>query len=80
MDGIERIEEIADPAERAREIGRRLGKIPACQERLRLMRQAAILEMRAKGMSFAEIGVELRMSRGRVQQISVGGKGEPDQE
>lgn len=77
MDGIERLEEIADPAERAREIGRRLGEIPGFQERLKVMRQNAILEMRAKGMSFAEIGAELGMSRGRAQQISAG---KPDAE
>lgn len=72
MDGIERIEEIEDPAERAREIGRRLGEIPAFQSRLMLMRQVAVQQMRAKGMTFADIGHELGMSRGRAQQISAG--------
>lgn len=72
MDGIERVEQIEDPAERARELGRRLADLPVFQTRLRELRRAAINEMRAKGMSFAEIGAEIGLTRGRVQQISAG--------
>jgi CRP-like cAMP-binding protein len=76
---IDRLEEIADPAERALEIGRRLTAIPAYQERLRALRQAAVLEMRAKGMTFADIGKVVGLHRNRVQQIaegrSAGGQG-----
>lgn len=69
---MNQIEQIADPAERAREIGRRLGEIPDYQERLRKMRQAAVLLMRAEGKSFAVIGKEIGLHRNRVQQIAEG--------
>jgi DNA-directed RNA polymerase sigma subunit (sigma70/sigma32) len=69
---IDQIAEIADPAERAREIGRRLAAIPDYQERLRKMRQAAVLEMRAEHMSFGQIGKEIGLHRNRVQQIAEG--------
>jgi hypothetical protein len=76
---IDRLEEIADPAERAREIGRRLAAIPDYQGKLREMRQRAVLEMRAKNMSFADIGKVVGLHRNRVQQIaegrSAGGQG-----
>jgi predicted transposase YdaD len=69
---IDQIEKITDPAEQAREIGRRLGEIPKYQERLRGMRQAAVLRMRAAGMSFGQIGKEIGLHRNRVQQIAEG--------
>lgn len=76
MSNLDQIEAITDPAERAREIGRRLGEIPKFQERLRAMRQAAVLELRAKGMSYAQIGAILGgLHRNRVQQIAEGRPG-----
>jgi hypothetical protein len=76
---IDQIEQIAEPAERAREIGRRLAAIPAYQEVLRKMRQAAVLEMRAQHLSFGQIGKEIGLHRNRAQQIAegrtAGGKG-----
>lgn len=73
MDGIEEIEKIEDPAEQAREIGRRLGEIPKYQERLRIMRQKAVLKMKASGLSYAQIGQELGgLHRNRIQQIAEG--------
>lgn len=72
MDGIEQIEHIEDPAERAREIGRRLGEIPDYQERLRIMRQAAVREMKSSGMTYAAIAAEIGLHRNRVQQIAEG--------
>jgi len=72
LDGIERIEQIEDPAERAREVGRRLGEIPAWQERLAAIPRAAVLEMQGKGMSLADIGAELGIHRGRIHQIAQG--------
>ncbi len=70
--GIDEIAQITDPAERAKEIGRRLGDIPGFQARLRQMRQAAILEMRANGMTYAAIAVEIGLHRNRIQQIAEG--------
>jgi DNA-directed RNA polymerase specialized sigma24 family protein len=72
---IDQIEKIADPAERAREIGRRLAAITPWQEKLREMRQAAVLELRASRWSYAEIGRELGLHRNRVQQIAEGRAG-----
>lgn len=76
---IDDIEQITDPAERARQAGQRLSAIPSWQERLRKIRQAAVVEMKAKGMSYADIGRELDLHRNRAQQIfegrSAGGKG-----
>lgn len=79
MSDIEQVERITDPAERAREVGRRLGLIPRHQERLRKLRQAAVLELRAQRLSYAQIGEMLGLHRNRVQQIaegrSAGGQG-----
>lgn len=76
MADIDDIEQIPDPAERARQAGRRLAQIPAWQERLRKIRQAAVLEMKARPMSYAEIGKELDgLHRNRIQQIAEGRPG-----
>ncbi|MFD6771117.1 hypothetical protein ACFWC6_33410 [Micromonospora chalcea] len=72
---IDDIEQIADPAERARQVGDRLARVPEWQERLRKIRQAAVLEMRDRKMSYAEIGKELGLHRNRVQQIAEGRPG-----
>jgi DNA-directed RNA polymerase specialized sigma24 family protein len=75
MAGIDALEQIRDPAARALEVGRRMAEIPAVHQRLKDIRRAAVLEMRAKGMSFAEIGRELGLHRNRVQQIAEGRSG-----
>ncbi len=72
MTGIDAIEQIASPAERAKEIGKRLGDIPGFQAKLRQMRQAAILEMRASGMTYGAIAAEIGLHRNRIQQIAEG--------
>lgn len=72
MADIEQIEEITDPLERALEIGRRLNQIPEFQAKLSDMRRAAVLEMKAQGMSYKEIGEALGMHRNRAQQIAEG--------
>jgi ActR/RegA family two-component response regulator len=76
---IDDIEQITDPAERARQAGQRLAAVPLWQERLRKIRQAAVVEMKAQNMSYADIGRELGLHRNRIQQIlegrSAGGKG-----
>jgi len=75
LTGIDQIEHIADPEARALEVGRRLGQLPDFQERLRRIRQAAVLEMRGEGLSYAEIGRRLKLHRNRVQQIAEGRPG-----
>ncbi|HWB34887.1 MAG TPA: helix-turn-helix domain-containing protein [Rugosimonospora sp.] len=72
LTNIEEVEQITDPVERAREAGRRLVAIPEWQERLRKIRRAAVLELRASRYTYAEIGKELGIHRNRVQQIAEG--------
>jgi DNA-directed RNA polymerase specialized sigma24 family protein len=72
---IDQIEKIADPLERAREIGLRLAAITPWQERLKRLRQAAVLELKASRWSYAEIARELGLHRNRVQQIAEGRPG-----
>jgi DNA-binding NarL/FixJ family response regulator len=75
MADLDELEQIADPAERAREVGRRMAEIPKWHTRLKAIRQAAVAEMKARGMSHAEIGRELGLHRNRVQQILEGRSG-----
>ena len=75
MADIDDIEQITDPAERARQAGQRLGAIPAWQARLRKIRQEAVVEMKARDMSYADIGRELGLHRNRIQQILEGRPG-----
>lgn len=75
MADIDQVEEITDPLERAREIGKRLAAITPWQEKLRGMRQAAVLELKAARWSYAEIGRELGLHRNRIQQIAEGRAG-----
>lgn len=72
MAGIDEVEGLPDPAERAREVGRRMAQIPVVHARLASIRRQAVLEMRDRGMSLAEIGRELGLHRNRVQQIAEG--------
>jgi DNA-directed RNA polymerase specialized sigma24 family protein len=79
MADLDDVEKIADPVERAREVGRRMAAIPELHARLKGIRRQAVVEMKARGMSFADIGRELGLHRNRVQQIfegrSAGGQG-----
>lgn len=72
MADIDEVEQIVDPVERAREVGRRMELIPAVHARLASIRRQAVLEMRDRGMSLADIGRELGLHRNRVQQIAEG--------
>lgn len=79
MADIDEIEKIADPGERAREVGRRMALVTTWHSRLRVIRQEAVAEMRTRGLSLSDIGRELGLHRNRVQQIlegrSAGGQG-----
>lgn len=76
---LDAVQAIADPAERAREIGRRLVEIRDWQQIMREMRRAAVLELRADRYTYAQIAEMLGLHRNRVQQIaegrSAGGQG-----
>lgn len=69
---IDRIEAIADPGERAIEIGKVLNALPETQGKLRTMRQAAVQQMRAAGLTYTEIGERLGVERARAWQIGEG--------
>ncbi|MET8265924.1 hypothetical protein ABZU92_18250 [Micromonospora arida] len=63
------IESVADPAERARLAGRQLAEVPTMQSKLRSVRVVATRELKAGGMSNAEIARVLGVHRNRVQQL-----------
>lgn len=73
MADIDEVEQIEDPIERAREVGRRMALIPVAHARLARIRREAVLELRRRNMSYAEIGRELELHRNRVQKIAEAG-------
>jgi hypothetical protein len=73
MAGIDEVEQIEDPVERAREVGRRMALIPIAHARLARIRREAVLELRRRGLSYADIGRELQLHRNRVQKIAEAG-------
>lgn len=74
MADIDEVEQITDPVERAREVGRRMAQIPIAHARLARIRRDAVLELRSRGMSYADIGRELQLHRNRIQKIAEAGK------
>jgi DNA-directed RNA polymerase specialized sigma24 family protein len=74
MADIEQVEQIEDPLERAREVGRRMAQIPLAHARLARIRREAVLQLRTQGMSYADIGRELQLHRNRIQKIAEAGK------
>jgi DNA-directed RNA polymerase specialized sigma24 family protein len=76
MAGIDEVEQIPDPAERALEVGRRMAEIPEWHTRLKQIRRQAVVEMKdVQGKTYSEIGRELNLHRNRVQQIYEGRSG-----
>lgn len=63
---------IPDPTDRARALGDALHHLPEVQAQLRQARQDAVLEMRAAGMSHADVADKLGITRSRAQQIAEG--------
>lgn len=65
---------LADPADRARAIGVLLSAegLPAVIAQLKATRRADVLTLRARGLSWGEIGAELGLHRNRAQQIGEG--------
>jgi predicted XRE-type DNA-binding protein len=63
---------IPDPTGRAKAITDALGEIADLQHQLRQARQDAVLEMRAGGMSHADVAAALGVTRSRAQQIAEG--------
>lgn len=75
---------LKDPADRAKALGAILGEgLPTLTGELKADRQAAVLELRAAGKSWQEIGDAIGLHRNRAQQIgegrSGGGKSKADE-
>jgi len=65
----EEIANIADPAERARAAGELLAEHQTAVTRLARIRRRAVAELRAAGLSYAEVGQKLGLTRGRIAQL-----------
>ncbi|KAB1146847.1 sigma-70 family RNA polymerase sigma factor [Streptomyces luteolifulvus] len=72
FENLKHLAEQGDPTQRAKTVGAALQAIPELQHWLREIRQGAVQEMRDEGMSHADVGKELGLSRARAQQISEG--------
>jgi uncharacterized membrane protein len=64
--------DIPDATERAKQLSAALAKFPDIQAEMKAARHQAVAEMRAAGMSHADVGAELGVSRSRAQQIAEG--------
>jgi hypothetical protein len=72
FENLKHLAEQGDPTQRAKDVGAALQAIPELQHWLREIRQAAVQEMRADGLSHAEVGKTIGVSRARAQQIAEG--------
>jgi hypothetical protein len=66
---LEQIKAIADPAARAKAAGELLNAHQAYVTRLASIRREAIAELRASGLSYAQVAEALGVSRGRIAQL-----------
>jgi hypothetical protein len=66
---IDAAERIQDPAARARAATELLSRYQAAVNRLARIRRRAIAELRAAGLSYAQVGEALGVTRGRVAQL-----------
>jgi DNA-directed RNA polymerase specialized sigma24 family protein len=69
---IDALENIGDAADRAKAAGELLLSWPDLHRQVREVRQQAVLVMRQQGLSYAEIGRALDISKARAQQIAEG--------
>lgn len=74
-DVVDSLEALEDPAERAKRAGRLLAAWPDQGSRLRVIRQEAVMAMRAQKVSYRDIAKKLGISLARVQQIEAGERG-----
>jgi hypothetical protein len=66
---LEEIEAIGDPAARAKRAGELLNAYQGYVNQLASIRRDAIAELRASGLSYAQVGEVLGVSRGRIAQL-----------
>lgn len=72
---VDQLEHLEDPAAQALGAGVLLTGWPAQQKRLRVLRQNAVLRMRAEKVTYRDIARRLKISVARVQQIEAGETG-----
>jgi hypothetical protein len=65
----EEIASIADPVERARAAGELLAEHQSAVTQLARIRRQAVAELRANGLSYAQVGQQLGLTRGRIAQL-----------
>ena len=75
LDAIAALEEIPDDEARAKAATAVLDQWPAQHARLREMRQRAVLNLRARGRTWQQIGDLLGVHPTRAQQIATGKRG-----
>jgi hypothetical protein len=68
---VERIAGITDPAARARAATEALAEHQQAVTRLARIRRAAVAELRSAGLSLAQVGSQLGLTRGRIAQLGV---------
>jgi hypothetical protein len=68
-DHVDKVAAIKDPVSRARAAGELLAEHQSAVTRLAQIRRKAIAELRAQGLSYAEVGEALGVTRGRVAQL-----------
>jgi hypothetical protein len=68
----EEIADIADPVERARVAGELLAEHQSAVVQLARIRRQAVAELRASGLSYAQVGQQLGLTRGRIAQLKTG--------
>jgi hypothetical protein len=71
---VERVAAIADPAERAQQIGSLIDEHQAAIAELSRLRRVALEDLQAAGMSQTQIANLLDMSKGRVSQLLTAGQ------
>jgi hypothetical protein len=73
IEDVDTVESIEDPAARAKAATELLSTRQADISRLARIRQRAIEELRATGLSYAQVGEALGVTRGRIAQIRAAG-------
>jgi DNA-directed RNA polymerase specialized sigma24 family protein len=69
---VDDVRSIADPAERAKRAQELQREAQSARKQLAEIRREAVLEMRAGGMSHAEVAAKLEITRGTAQSIAEG--------
>lgn len=71
-DAVAALEAVPDAADRAVAAAKVLREWPQLHAQVREVRQQAVEQLRAQGLSFAEIGALLGVKRQRAEQIAKG--------